>query len=186
MPSIIGNEVLCDDKWLQLRSMVVDHGDGNVSRYTYSHEVSCEGQKVSVLPFRSSESNGIEFLVRKEVTPAWGHSLGQHMSSITGGVEKDQNPLENAVMEVREEGGYDVELSDLLSLGVIHGSKSSDTDYYIFSVDLTNKTYNIPEGDGSYMETLSGCEWVSEQLLLENMVDAVGLAAFAKLRGVIL
>jgi hypothetical protein len=36
------------------------------------------------------------------------------------------------------------------------------------------------------METLSGCEWVSEQLLLENMVDAVGLAAFAKLRGVIL
>ena len=177
---------MCDDKWVQLRSMVVNHGDGNESRYTYSHEIRCSGQIVSVLPFRYAPYGNIDFLIRKEVTPAWGHSLNQHMSSITGGVEKNQNPLENAVMEIKEEGGYDVELSDLLSLGVVHGSKSSDTDYYLFSVDLTGKVQTIPEGDGSHMETLASCEWVSEQLLLKNMVDAVGLAAFAKLKGIIL
>ena len=96
--------VLCKTKWVSLRGMKTELTGDN--EYYYLHEDMCKGKKVAILPYRYFNDR-VQYLLRNEVTPPWGIPPKQFVSSITGGVEKD-DVLGTAVLEVGEESGYEV------------------------------------------------------------------------------
>jgi len=172
-------KTLYHNKWLSLKSISCkEFGD---QEYVFSHETRCNGKILSILPFRRNNEGIVsEFLIRKEVTPCWGTK--QFMSSITGGIEGEDH-FEHALIELNEEAGYVVKKEDLYFIGNCFGSKSCDTIYSLFSVDLTEKTKTAKaSGDGSFMETLAHCEWVNEDEL-EKAVDPLIFANWFKLIG---
>jgi hypothetical protein len=104
-------------------------------------------------------------LVRHEYTPCWSEE-GLHISSITGGWEKDKHrtPIQTVVEELREEAGIVLhDDCDIKSLGECRGTKSSDTIYHLFLVDLSDDNFDEIEieTDGSILEGKAHNEWVS-------------------------
>jgi 8-oxo-dGTP pyrophosphatase MutT (NUDIX family) len=147
-------EVLKDNEWLTLN--LLKYPEKDINGYVYSHEKRCGGKIVSIMPYKKTK-DGVEYLLRKEVTPPW-HTDKQIISSITGGVEKD-DVLETAQHEILEEAGYTVSQKDLVALGTSFGSKSSDTVYYYFTVDVSDLKREIAKGDGSELERKAECVW---------------------------
>ena len=115
-----------------------------------------------MLPFRTSEA-GIEYLIRSEVTPCW--SMEPVSSALTGGWEGGE-AVEDAQRELKEEAGYDAPLSDFIELGGSYASKSSDTIYVLFAVNLTGQDVGEATGDGSVLEAEGKCIWMSEAELV--------------------
>lgn len=134
-------KLLKHTKWLELR----DKGG-----IIYSHEVSCGGQKVAVLPYRRVGIDGYEVLLREELNPAW--SKEPVLSSITGGVELGEDKRSAARRELLEETGFGVKSADLKYVGYCYGSKMSDSIYHLFCVDVTGLKSTLPKGDGSKLE----------------------------------
>lgn len=168
---------LYSNNWIELREMI--YPEKGISGYTYLHEKRCNGKIVSLLPFRYSgfhgSRNSLEYLLRSEVTPCW-HSTKEFTSSITGGVE--ENILETAVHELKEEAGYSVDKSDLIYLGTCRGTKSSDTIYYLFTVDLTNFEQGVATTDGSELEKKAHCYWSSS---ISNAKDPMVYVSYYKI-----
>lgn len=145
-------------------------------KYEYLHESRCGGTIVAVLPVKFDE-NGMNMMVRYEFTPCWGDGL--HVSSITGGFEKDKHDtiIDTVIEELREEAG--IKLNNELkikSLGTCRGTKSSDTLYHLYLVDLSDDSaweeVEI-ETDGSALEGKAHNEWItnSEDTLFDDGVD---------------
>jgi ADP-ribose pyrophosphatase YjhB (NUDIX family) len=127
--------------------------------YTFLREVRCDGQIVSLLPFRiDMETGRMAFLARLEVCPAHGSEFEQ--CSITGGVDLGQTIEEAAVLELWEEAGYRAEVKELVSLGQVRPSKASDTVVHLFATDVGGKPQTPPPGDGSRFEVGASVEWV--------------------------
>ncbi len=127
--------------------------------YTFLREARCDGQIVSLLPFRTNaDTEQIDFLARLEICPAHGSELER--CSITGGVEPGQSIEEAALLELWEEAGYRVEVEKLVSLGQVRPSKASDTVVHLFAVDVTGKPQAPPPGDGSRFAANASVEWV--------------------------
>jgi len=143
--------------------------------YEYLHEHRCDGNIVSILPVSYDEG----LLLRHEYTPCWGDDLC--LSSITGGWEKDKHetPIDTVIEELEEEAG--IVLHDerrIMTLGTCRGTKSSDTLYHLFLVDLTHdypapKPFSqvTPTTDGGYLEGQAHCEWVRGDSWIEKAVD---------------
>jgi hypothetical protein len=111
--------------------------------YTFLREVRCDGQIVSLLPFRiDMETGRMAFLARLEVCPAHGSEFEQ--CSITGGVDLGQTIEEAAVLELWEEAGYRAEVKELVR----------------FATDVGGKPQTPPPGDGSRFEVGASVEWV--------------------------
>jgi 8-oxo-dGTP pyrophosphatase MutT (NUDIX family) len=144
---------LCDNKWLSLKS--IEAPEKHVNGYVFSHETRCNGKIIAILPFRKVNTT-IEYLLRSEITPCW--SFDFTISSITGGWEGG-DPRDTAVLELKEEAGYDVEKSSLISLNTSYGTKSTDTIYYLYSIDLTNVAQGKPTTEDP-LEKLSKCVWL--------------------------
>jgi len=163
------SRVLFDTEWLQLKEV-----DG----YVYSHEIRCNGSIVVVLPYRRVGKDAWEFLLRDEVTPCWGGDKPTR-SAITGGVENGE-PLEDAVRELKEEAGYTIAPDKFEFLGKCRGTKSSDTYYFLYAVDLAGQTPTKALGDGSKGD-LAPAVWVygSDVCALE---DAQAITAYSKAR----
>jgi len=163
-------ETIAKTEWLSLRKMV--DPDKGVGGYIYSHEDRCDGIIISILPYRVVDEK-YEFLLRNEVTPAW--SMNQSISSITGGLEHG-NLRETVVQEMAEEAGYEITKEDLIFLDKTRGTKSSDTIYYIYTVDLTGKEKTLDaSGDGSELEKQAECFWSDT---IENAVDPFVYVAY--------
>jgi ADP-ribose pyrophosphatase YjhB (NUDIX family) len=140
--TVAGDQYLFYNKWLSLKKL-----EGPTGEYVYSHEERCDGQIVVVMPFRKrAAGGGEEILVRMEYTPSWGTDK-LHLSCITGGVDEGEEFLGAAMRELKEESGFEVEPEDMISLGMCHGSKSSDTVYHLFAVDVSGM-----EGSGNVGE----------------------------------
>ncbi len=155
--------VLYGTEWLQLKEL--DSG------YIYSHEVRCNGSIVLVLPYREGE-----FLVRDEVTPCWDEDRPTR-SAITGGVENGE-PLEDAVRELQEEAGYTVEPDKFVFLGKCRASKSADTFYFLYAVDVTGYVQGPALGDGSKNDQAPSV-WISGEELCK-LEDAQAITAYSK------
>jgi len=173
--SKVEHNTLFSTDWVELKQVVCPAR--NVKGYDYLHESRCNGKIVVLLPFRRTKSK-TEYLLRKEVTPCW--SMQQVISSITGGYEKSKGIKGTAVMELEEEAGYEVKEKDLIPLGTCRGTKSSDTTYHLFGIDLTgiDKTTGA-EGDGSELEKQATCEWMSN---LNKCEDPMAYVAYTRLR----
>lgn len=163
------DKILFDSKWLQLRE---------VDNYVYSHEIRCNGMIVLILPYRRIGKDGWEFLIREETTPCW--SPLPTLSAMTGGVENPENPVDDAARELFEESGYSVSAEALVFLGKCRASKSSDTYYHLYTVDLAGIEPEEAGGGGDGTENdVAPLKWVTD---LSNLEDAQALAAYVKLR----
>lgn len=151
-------EILHHNAWLSLWSAAKP--EAGVDGYIFSHETSCDGRIVAILPFREVILGGdaLEFLVKNEMTPCWG--FHKELSSITGCYE-GEDIAEDAIREMLEETGYVIHKDELLDLGESFASKSSDTIYQLYSVNLTGKVPGEAIGDGSRIESESEAVWVS-------------------------
>jgi 8-oxo-dGTP pyrophosphatase MutT (NUDIX family) len=155
-------ETLLDNEWLSLR--VVREPDRGVNGYVYSHESRCQGRIVAVLPYATTKPGGRRYLVKSEMTPCW--SLDQVLSAITGGYEGG-DIADDAVREMLEETGYEITRDELIPLGESYASKSTDTVYTLFSVNLTGKTAGEALGDGSRLESESAAIWCTTERLAQ-------------------
>ena len=167
-------EIVAKTDWLSLRRIV--NPARGISGYDFSHEDRCDGI-VSILPFRSKDLFTVEFLLREEVCPCWS-SVTPKLCSITGGIDHGHTPRQTALIELREEAGYEIEDADLIDLGMSYGTKSCDTLYSLYAVNVTKKTQLAPTGDGSTLEKIARCVWTEEPL---DSVDPFTAVAYARL-----
>jgi 8-oxo-dGTP pyrophosphatase MutT (NUDIX family) len=162
IPNIIKEQkesvtTIFQNKWLSLKKIKSDGaGDG----YIYSHETRCDGKIIAVIPYRK-KGNGLEYIVRRETTPCWG--LSKNSSALTGGVESYENPKQCALKELREESGYICKPSDLEFLGNCFGTKSCDTVYYLYAVDVDKCELGEKSGDGSKYDEEGTVKWISSK-----------------------
>jgi hypothetical protein len=168
-------ETLCDNEWLSLKNIVYPERD--INGYVFSHEKRCQGKIIVILPFKVEERGMIMYLLRSEVTPCW-HIEKPITSSITGGFEKEKGLKKTVIMELKEEGGYTVKEEELIELGVCRGTKSCDTVYHLFSVNLTTKKQREAKGDGSVLEAKAKCFW---SLDLEGCEDPLAYVCYYRL-----
>lgn len=151
-------ETLHENEWVSLR--IIRDPDAGVTGYVYSYETRCQGRIVAVLPYRITDLGARQFLLKSEMTPCW--HLGQEMSAITGGYEGGDIE-DDAVRELLEETGYAITRDELIPLGECFASKSADTVYSLFSMDLTGRERGEAVGDGTRVEAESEAVWVWPQ-----------------------
>lgn len=159
------SKTLCKNEWLSLMELDLD---GN--KYVYSHESRCNGIIVAILPYRF-KNDKISYLLRKEITPCWG--IEPNHSALTGGLEEGLSPIETVLKELKEESGYSATEDDLIILGKCFGTKSTDTRYYLFSVDLTGKKPGKKSGDGTIYDDSGTCVWTKEPYLCNDPIASV-------------
>lgn len=140
--------------WVVLCEVAHAHGT-----YEFLHEHRCGGEIVAILPYRKDENGEEEYLLREEVTPCWGFQ--PTLATVTGGVEKNQGTLAAAVQELHEETGYHVAAVNerWTFLGKSRGTKSTDTWYMLFSVDVSDLEPGEILGDGSHYDTIARPVW---------------------------
>lgn len=159
------------DEWLELRETETPTGP-----YTYSHEIRCDGKIISILPYRRAGRDAYEIGIREEITPCWGEE--RSLSSVTGGVDKGEEPKAAAKRELFEETGYDVDVSKIKELGTCRGTKSSDTVYYLFGVDLTDaESPSKPKGDGTEND-LAPLRWM---YIGDDIIDPLVYVSYHRL-----
>jgi len=168
-------QTLFFNKWLSLKNLVAP--EEGVEGYVFSHETRCDGKIISILPYRFSNYK-IEYLLRNEVTPCWGFK--PVISSITGGYEGG-DPRDTAILELKEEAGYEVQSKYLLSLGTCFATKSSDTVYYLYSINLTDFEMQNATGDGSELEKKAKCMWF-ESDIIPTVKDPLVSVLFIRLK----
>jgi ADP-ribose pyrophosphatase YjhB (NUDIX family) len=154
-------ETLLKNQWLSLKKIVAP--ERGINGYYYSHEERCNGCIIAVLPWRRANDGHIEYMVKCEVTPCW--SLSPVRSALTGGWEGGP-PVEDAQRELEEESGYTVSIGQFIALGESYASKSADTRYRLYAVDLTGVVGKPHKGDGSVLEASATCDWLSEEELV--------------------
>lgn len=174
MTYLYTDEEVYHTPFVSLRKMTSEYGT-----YYYSHETRCDGELVSILPFRFGHVQGprgyeYEYLLRKEITPCW--STMPILSSITGGIDEGSIPIDTAVKELLEESGYSVPKKRMIDLGQCFGTKSSSNTYYLYTVDLTGETQNKITGDGSKLESVATCEWVGWSDIIECLDPLVSVS----------
>lgn len=155
-------EILQDNEWLTLNLM--EYPEKDIHGYVYSHEKRCNGNIVAILPYRCK---GAEVMLRSEVTPCW-HPTEEQISSITGGMDTGNSIIDTAVHELDEEAGYSSEPNNFESLGTCRGTKSTDTTFHLFAIDVSDKCRHDADGDGSELERKAHCFWTSK---IDEAVD---------------
>lgn len=155
------DKTLCENPWLSLKEIIAP--EKGINGYVYSHETRCAGVIIAILPYKKI-NKGYQFLLKSEVTPCWDTDQ-PILSSLTGGFE--EGIKKDAVRELKEEAGYTIKENELINLGQSKASKSSDTIYSLFSVDLTDKIQEEALGDGSRLESESQSVWVNAEKILK-------------------
>jgi 8-oxo-dGTP pyrophosphatase MutT (NUDIX family) len=134
---------LLKNKWLSLKKLYGPTGD-----YVFSHEERCQGRIVSILPYVPDSVGQESYVIaREEFTPPWSTTQLQ-LSSITGGVDEGEDPVVAAARELFEETGMKAPVEEFKSLGTVRGAKSSDTLYYLYTVDVSAYLKDFKEVTG--------------------------------------
>jgi len=177
---------ICSNSWLSL--MQTDSG------YVFAHETRCDGEIVAILPYRKKMSKGVPFyqyLFRAEWVPCWKPSLKaisfddepnrpKFTTIITGGIEDNDTASKTAQKELREEAGFDAPIENLIYLGSCAGTKSVDTIYHLYAIDVDSlgvREVDI-EGDGTENEKHAYCYWTDT---VEHAVDPIAYTLYYKL-----
>lgn len=143
------DKVLYSGKWLS-----VIERDG---WYVFSQETASKGVVYILIIDRNKQK---PILGRFEVCPAHGDTT-QTLTSITGGINIKREPLDVAIEEIYEEAGYRVSPEQIIHLGKVNLTKSTDTIGYLYAMDVTGLERGKAPGDGSFGEIDSYCDWVS-------------------------
>lgn len=161
---VYNSQLLFDGKWVQLRRIIM--GELNINGYEYLHESRCNGNIIAILPYRIVDED-LEFLLRGEITPCW-NVRNLIICSITGGVDRNNSIISTVKKELHEESGYLIyQDDDLISLNTCFGTKSSDTLYHLFSINLTDYDGSIDELTyENELEKSSYVKWVKTEDLI--------------------
>lgn len=160
-----------ENNWVSLSKKNMDNG----SSYVYAREPWCNSNGIAILPYKDGKEfydvgffSGKEYLGRFEVCPA--HSDKIELCSITGGMDvKLEKPIVTAWRELVEEGGYDVPIENIISLGTVRPSKASDKTVHLFAVDLEKGFTKVDAvGDGTLGEMGSYCNWVDRGEIMRS------------------
>lgn len=169
-------EILAGNKWVQL----IENTYSDNSHYTILHEVSRKGHTVVVLPFRRTVENGVQYLVRNEMTPPWKPNE-LVPSSVTGGVDVGMGAEETALKELKEETGYLALPEHMTPLGTCYTLKGCDTINHLFAIDVTN-TVKLPRSESDSFENEAENEWIDsgdiEKIL--GIVDPLWYAVYVR------
>ena len=145
-----GDAVLYDNEWLQL----CETPDG----YVYAHEAKSNGKGVAVLAYRRVGKE-VQIAGRYERTPC--HRDGFALTSLTGQIDGDEEPVDAAVRELKEEAGIDAVHSEMQVLGTVRPGKQTDTTMYLFALDVGKRDIGEAIGDGTAGEAGAYCKWVT-------------------------
>lgn len=160
-----GIRILKATPWLDLLEM--RYPAKGIKSYIYSREKRCDGRIVAIMPWRRSNGK-IFYLLRRELTPPWDTD-NLKVSSITGGIERGKTPEEMALLELWEEAGYhgttEGDFYRWKTLGAVYGTKSSDTVYSLFAVNVSGLKPKQAPGDGSELEDKARNIWVTDALI---------------------
>src|SRR3970040_2877235 len=110
----MSDKVLCETPFLRLIER-----DG----WYYFAQVPNSPGGVMILLYRTDNEKSI--LGRYETCPAHGNELA--LTSIAGGIEKDEFPLDAAIRESYEEAGYNLENTPIVGLNRCRLSTNQDT-----------------------------------------------------------
>ena len=172
---------LTDNKWLNLRELKVP--ELGINGYVYSHEVRCHGEIVAVLPFRRHPGGDMEVLLRTEIVPPW--SLSPQGCAITGGCDHEgEAPSQVALRELEEEAGY-AGTPPFIRLGTCRGTKSTDTLYHLFAVDVEGLTPGEAKGDGSALEAAGGTQWSTQPEVCQDPLVGIMYVRLMRLLGLL-
>ena len=145
-----GDSILYDNEWLQLR----ETPDG----YVYSHEAKSDGRGVAVLAYRRVDVD-VQVVGRYERCPC--HFDGFALTSLTGQIEGDDDPVSTAVRELKEEAGIDAIRSEMKPLGTVRPGKQTDTTMWLFAINVGDRDIGEAVGDGTDGEVGAYCRWVT-------------------------
>jgi 8-oxo-dGTP pyrophosphatase MutT (NUDIX family) len=75
---------------------------------------------------------------------------------VTGSLEKNETPMQNAIKEISEETNYIVSKKQIVARGQNVSSTQMNELVYIFVVDITDAKYvQKNQGDGTIFENIS-------------------------------
>jgi 8-oxo-dGTP pyrophosphatase MutT (NUDIX family) len=75
---------------------------------------------------------------------------------VTGSLEPNETPLQNAIKEVLEETNYQIIKNDIKGTNIVVASTQMNECVYTFIADISNaKHVNKKQGDGSIFESIS-------------------------------
>lgn len=133
-------------------------------QYSYVHEnKAAGGYKVAVLPYFQIPSGEVLYVGCYEKFHAF-EPFG--LCSITGSCEDwvfTHDPRQDAQRELQEEAGIIAPIEYFVPLGESISSKSMDTIYFLFAIDIGLPGCQIVEaqGDGSADEERAYCDYVT-------------------------
>lgn len=126
-----------------------------IKSHYFLHEKWCGGRQVALLPFRFGKNRRPEYLLRKEIVPAWRTDL-TCMVAITG-----------TAHELWQKTGFDVDPMSkrFKSLGACHALKRADTVYGLWAVNVHGLTQEPPEGDGTPLGDMVTLHWMVDSTI---------------------
>ncbi len=145
----------------------------------------CNNQRVAILPYVVKD-NEYYYLLTKEYNPLFKNKQISEYSTITGGIEKNNN-YETVINEMLEETGIDVTNKKIKInyLGKHYANKSSTKLWFFYGIDLTNLNFDLNviyqgTGDNSIGEKEISARFVNEKPLNKSN-DAFSLTTHSKL-----
>lgn len=171
--TINGNKVLCKTDYVALLEMDVPKLN---SKYYFLHEIRTHGRLIAILPYKN-ENGKIYYGLRKELCPPWSKEKFT-ICSLTGGIEEPNGPRKTAVLELKEEAGYDAKPNEFIFLGKSFSNKASDTIVWLYAIDVTGKEQGQADGDGTETEKVSSLIWEED---VNKSLDPLSYILYHKL-----
>ncbi|MBN0919549.1 NUDIX hydrolase [[Mycoplasma] gypis] len=139
---------------------------------------------VAVLCFRKNVSGQREFLIRYQPIPEvkekqkWTDCFP---CPITGSCEDNEDRLQTAIRETKEEGGFEVTPENLIKEFRFLASTQSNEVVYSYIFDVTGLEQGAAPGDGTIFEQISYNKWHSEAELKEILKQTPVLTSLINL-----
>jgi len=111
----------------------------SLKAYVFLHDLASTGKKVGILPFRTvnEDYHEFEYMLHSEIIPCWSMSA-EKMLFVSGGTSQHDSMVDLAIDQFNVLTGYEVNESQLISLGNCRVSRYSDTICHLYTLDLTN------------------------------------------------
>jgi len=177
---------LYTNTWCSIKS--IENKELGIEPFYFKHLEKLKYGIVAILPYRYKNYPSLlykEYLLVEELRPSWcirdieENRISLVLASITGGIDKNERPEVAVLRELKEETGYEVppEIS-VEFLGFSGTDKDSDTNVYLFSVDLTEIKPGEIKKDGSALEKYTTPKWISD---ISNIYDPLVAQMYVKL-----
>jgi len=136
-----------------------------IKSHYYLHEKWCGGRQVALLPFRFGKNRRPEYLLIKEMVPAWRTDL-TCMAAIIFGVDfYDTNNWTGREELFAKTGFYASHGRRFKFLGSCHGSRRTDTQYDLYAFNVHGLIQELAPGDGTPLGDMATLHWMVDSTI---------------------